>query len=185
MDDESGETGIEELSPLIDPAADKAARDAEFTLFYNNELPNLVGFLVVQGARPVIAAEVAQDAMIEAYRHWDRIDSPRSWVRTVASRRWWRRAEHDRAEVLREEPPEHAAWLSSEQSDEIENRHAFLALARSLPVAQRQVLAWTFDGYRPTEIAAVLGKPAATVRSLLRDARAALSTRYRTDGETP
>jgi RNA polymerase sigma-70 factor (ECF subfamily) len=45
-------------------------------------------------------------------------------------------------------------------------------------------MAWTYDGYRPTEIAAVLGKPPATVRSALREARIALRRTYRPDEET-
>jgi DNA-directed RNA polymerase specialized sigma24 family protein len=88
-------------------------------------------------------------------------------------------------EIPREEPPDHGAWLSQEASDEIETRHTFLILLRSLPAAQREVMAWTYDGYRPTEIAALLGKPPATVRSLLRDARAALVNRHRANEESP
>jgi hypothetical protein len=70
MDDDvaEGSGGIGASPPLINSAVDKAARDEEFTLFYGSELASLVGFLVVQGARPVIAAELAQDAMTEAYR---------------------------------------------------------------------------------------------------------------------
>jgi RNA polymerase sigma-70 factor (ECF subfamily) len=181
MTEEPAETHVDEISTLTDPHVDRTAQDAEFTLFYTGELARLVSFLVVQGARPAVAAEVAQDAMTEAYRHWDAIDSPRAWVRVVGSRTWWRRAESDRAEVPREVLPEHGAWLSQEASDDIENRHTFLGLLRGLPQAQREVMAWTYDGYRPTEIAALLGKPPATVRSLLRDARAALARTYRSD----
>lgn len=179
MTDEPAETRIEELAAPADPHADKAARDAEFTLFYTGELARLVSFLVVQGARPAVAAEVAQDAMTEAYRRWELIDTPRAWVRVVAARTWWRRAGTDRAEVLREELPERGAWLSREDSDDIESRHDLLAALRALPRAQREVMAWSFEEYRPTEIAAVLGKSPATVRSLLRDARAALARTYR------
>ncbi|QXJ22181.1 sigma-70 family RNA polymerase sigma factor [Actinomadura graeca] len=162
-----------------EPANDQAARDMEFAMFYKDDLPRLVAFLVVQGARPVVAAELAQDAMTEAYRQWDRIDAPRAWVRTVASRTWWRRAERDRAEVPHDELPEPGALLSEQESAEVENRHVFLAMVRELPLNQRQVMAWTYDGYRPTEIAALLGKDPATVRSALREARATLKKTLR------
>jgi DNA-directed RNA polymerase specialized sigma24 family protein len=45
-------------------------------------------------------------------------------------------------------------------------------------MSQRQVMAWTYDGYQPNEIAVVLGKPVTTVRSLLRHARASLRQAY-------
>lgn len=160
------------------------ARDVEFALFYLDDLAKLVGFLIVQGARPSAAADLAQDAMTEAYRQWDSIDAPRSWVRTVASRKWWRRAERDQMEVPYDVLPEPSALLSADESAEIESRHTFVTIVRSLTPAQRQVMAWTYDGYRPTEIAALLGKDPATVRSTLRDARAALKEKYRSTEES-
>jgi RNA polymerase sigma-70 factor (ECF subfamily) len=186
MDDEPADVGAadpEPRLPQLDPASDKALRDAEFTLFYA-DLPRLVGFLVVQGAHPNLAADIAQDAMTEAYRQWDHLDAPLAWVRTVASRRWWDRSRRDRIELPHEEIPEPGLLLSAEEAEEITHRHTFLALLHGLPPLQRQVMAWTYDGYRPTEIAAVLGKPPATVRSALREARIALRRTYRPDEET-
>jgi RNA polymerase sigma-70 factor (ECF subfamily) len=187
MVDEPADTGTTDegvSSPRLEPSADKEARDLEFALFYRSDMAKLVGFLIVHGARPAVAADLAQDAMTDAYRQWDTIDVPRAWVRTVASRKWWRRAERDQTEFLQDELPEPSPLLSAEESAEIENRHTFLALVRTLPLSQRQVMAWTYDGYQPTEIAALLGKDPATVRSTLRDARAALQTRYRPAEET-
>jgi RNA polymerase sigma-70 factor (ECF subfamily) len=184
MDDaEIGTTDPWAGVPQLERSADKAARDHEFAVFYLDDLTRLVGFLIVQGARPALATDLAQEAMTEAYRQWDMIDSPRAWVRTVASRAWWRTAERDQREVPHHYPPEPNRLLSDEQSDEIENRHAFLALVRRLPLSQRQVMAWTYDGYKPTEIAALLGKDPATVRSTLRAARNALRQEY--GEETP
>lgn len=64
--------------------------------------------------------------------------------------------------------------LPDELADEIVNRHVFLRLLGDLPEQQRTIIAWTYDGYRPTEIAGLLGMNPATVRSLLRDARTKL-----------
>jgi RNA polymerase sigma factor (sigma-70 family) len=188
MDSEAADVGTTapgQCPPQLEPSVDKAARDLEFTMFYTGDMPNLVGFLIVQGARPGVAADLAQDTMTEAYRRWDTIDAPRAWVRTVASRKWWRHAEHAQGEIPQNELPETRALLSAEESVEIENRHTFLAMVRRLPLNQRQVMAWTYDGYQPTEIAALLGKDPATVRATLRDARAALKKKYRPAGEAP
>jgi len=166
-------------------AAEKTARDLEFSLFYTEQMPRLVAFLIVQGARSSTAAEVAQDAMTEAYRQWDRLDNPRAWIRTVASRTWWRRIEQTRAEDLSDDLGDQVSAAAITELDEIENRYAFLAVLRSLPPGQQQVMAWIYDGYQPTEIAAMLRIPPATVRSRLRDARAALRKAFGSDEETP
>jgi RNA polymerase sigma factor (sigma-70 family) len=187
MDNEAADLGTTDLGtspPQPEPSVDKAARDLEFTLFYTSDMPRLVGFLIVHGARPDVAADLAQSAMTEAYRRWDTIDTPRAWVRTVASRQWWRRAESDQMEIPQDELPEPGVLLSVEESAEIENRHTFLTMVRSLRLRQRQVMAWTYDGYQPIEIAALLGKDPTTVRSALRDARAVLRKTYRPGKET-
>jgi RNA polymerase sigma factor (sigma-70 family) len=171
----------------LDPSnfPDKAARNLEFSLFYRDQLPRLVAFLMVQGARTAVAAEAAQEAMTEAYQAWDHIQTPRAWVRTTAARAWWRRNLKD----LREPPsggaPEPSPLLSPDEAAEIDVRHTFMRLLSTLPRAQREVMAWTFDGYSATEIGHLLGKEPATVRSLLRGARAALRASYQPDHELP
>ena len=50
-----------------------------------------------------------------------------------------------------------------------------LEAIKRLPPAQRRVMAWSFDGYSPAEIAAILGEDALTVRSNLRHARRQLA----------
>jgi RNA polymerase sigma-70 factor (ECF subfamily) len=188
MDDDEpeGTTGTSRAAPARpDSAAEPRPQDVEFALFYERGFVPLVAFLTVQGAKPWVATDIAQEAMIEAYRKWDTIDSPRSWVRTVASRKWWRRIERNEHEVSVDEPPEAPPLLSLQASAEIEVGHTFLAMVRDLPLNQRQVLAWTYDGYQPTEIAAQLNKDPATVRSALRDARAAMRKRHQPEQETP
>jgi RNA polymerase sigma-70 factor (ECF subfamily) len=55
-----------------------------------------------------------------------------------------------------------------------EEQRRVLSLLQQLPAAQRVVAALYYDGLSTEEIAAVSGKPAATVRSHLRHARRAL-----------
>lgn len=170
-------------SPLLDPVDEGFLRDSEFRLFHRAQMPRLVAFLMVQGAPADAAADVAQDAMIEAYRHWDDIDAPRAWVRLVATRGWGRRARRDRAEVPHDDLSSRVSLLSPDDVEAVEAHHTFLAMVRDLPELQRHVMAWTYDGYQPTEIAVFLGKNPATVRSALRDARETLRRRYRPGSE--
>ncbi|MGH3939483.1 MAG: sigma factor-like helix-turn-helix DNA-binding protein [Pseudonocardiaceae bacterium] len=66
--------------------------------------------------------------------------------------------------------------------ENFEASHEFLGwLARLSGHKQRQILVWTYDGATPAEIAAELGMHPATVRSTLRNARAALR-RLRAEG---
>lgn len=186
MDDEPSDVGTTrppDAPPRPDPEADKVARDVEFTLFYQDELASLIGFLMVYGVRSTAVADVAQEAMTEAYRSWDSIYSPRGWVRKVAVRNWLRRRDREQTEIAHDELPERKPVLSPSEAEEIENRHIFLALLGSLPPGQREVMAYAYDDFRPTEIAELAGKPPGTVRATLRDARASLKRRYTSPAE--
>ncbi|MFF7592985.1 RNA polymerase sigma factor [Kitasatospora purpeofusca] len=158
------------------------ARHGEFAYFYRTCLRRLVAFLMWQGAPAALAADLAQDTMVKAYERWDRIQSPEAWCRRVASRELVRAFSQveDSIEELALEPtsllpaPGHAAEWEDEQE--------ILRLLGGLPARQRQVLAWTLDGYTPTEIAAELGMRPAAVRASLFKARLAVSSRL-TDRE--
>lgn len=58
--------------------------------------------------------------------------------------------------------------------DSFEQRHHVLPLLEQLPSRQRQVMAWTYDGCTPTEIAEELKMNPEAVRSSLKKARATL-----------
>jgi len=160
--------------PPLDPAFDQAARDEEFRLFYPVEMPRLVGFLLVRGVEAWLAADIAQETMFAAYQRWNDIDAPRAWIRTVALRRAVRIVGQRHREEPTEDLPEPSGLLAQAEADEVVQRHNLVDRLGALPPAQREVMAFTFDGYQPTEIAGLLNKSAATVRSLLRQARATL-----------
>ncbi|MET8860609.1 sigma-70 family RNA polymerase sigma factor [Streptomyces sp. NPDC004579] len=159
-------------SEVEDRAAERAAVDAEFSAFYRNDFPRLVGFLILVGAGREDAVDAAQETMRTLYQKWREVRHPKAWARTTARRELIGvlRAlqEHDFGE-----PPESAAaFLVSDQAiweslgcDEV------LAILRELPSCQRQTLALTFDGFRPAEIAQILDVPASQVRGNLARAR--------------
>lgn len=164
--------------PELAPAA-----VAAYVTFYREFIPDLVGFLVWQGARLAEAAELAQEAMIEAHRSWSAIKYPRAWVKRVASRKYARLL------ATTEEPlePVNLSDLLCPSIDipEWEERHEVLRLLNLLPPRQRQVMAWTYDGYSPTEIAAELNISAEAVRTNLKRARRTLSAHLELLGERP
>lgn len=154
---------------------------AAFSTFYRTEIKHLVNFLLWMGASLADATNIAQDAMILVYKKWPSIRNHRAWARTVASREYGRqRFSHDIAtdpETLSLSPLLYA-------SDDIslwEQRHDVLQQVAELPERQRQVLAWTLDGFTPQEIAGELGITSDAVRASLRLARRAFSEQH--DGE--
>ncbi|ROO61867.1 RNA polymerase sigma-70 factor (ECF subfamily) [Micromonospora sp. Llam0] len=160
--------------PLVDVAA--------YSAFYRAEVKALVNFLLWMGAGLADATDIAQETMIEAYQSWPSIRHPRAWTRRVASRRYGRRQFGQ--EVITE--PELLSPLLSASADLCawEQRHDVLRLLAMLPWRQRQVMAWTFDGYQPQEIAVELEITPEAVRASLKLARRALAEHLRRAGES-
>lgn len=163
---------------------DQSAEIAEFSKFYLENVPRLTAFLISLGWSAPDAADCVQEALVSALPPvWATLTNPLAWCRLVAYRKAC-----DLARKRREEP----AW-DPEQSgcplvapdtnlDNLEHQHQFLQwLSRLNGDKQRAVLIWTYDGASPAEIAAALDMNPATVRSILRDARASLR-RFREEG---
>jgi RNA polymerase sigma-70 factor (ECF subfamily) len=55
-----------------------------FPEFYRQCAPGLVAFVQWLGAGIHEADDVAQETMARAYRSWESIEHPRTWIRTVA-----------------------------------------------------------------------------------------------------
>ncbi|WP_333767739.1 RNA polymerase sigma factor [Streptomyces sp. IBSBF 2435] len=150
------------------------AKDAAFSAFYRATVRALVGFLVSQGAGVHVAADIAQDTMLSAYKRWHTIDRPQAWVYKVASRALVRRIASCEEPV--EQVPEPTSLLADPDAIAAwEARHDLLPLLRSLPPRQRQVLAWTLSGFTPGDIAEQLGMNDDAVRASLYKARRAVA----------
>jgi RNA polymerase sigma-70 factor, ECF subfamily len=137
-------------------------------------------FLIVQDA--AAAEDIAQEAMLAAVRAIDRFDRRRPfrpWLHRIVVNRSldWVRARNRRAEVSSElAPATRAAPADAEHSEDLVAALAKLDSDERAVVVLRHVL-----GYRSSELAGVLGVPAATVRTRL--ARALQKLRSELDGE--
>jgi RNA polymerase sigma factor (sigma-70 family) len=165
---------VASASPREDgPASNECAGAAcglDFVAGYAKELPSLVWFVMSLGASPHDAADVAQSAFVEAFPTWVAIRHPRAWLRQVAGRIYYRRL--DRAELPLETIPECQGPISSATAVELRDEaQAVLAALADLPPKQRQVMAWSIDGFSPAEIASALGVDPASVRQNLAKAR--------------
>jgi RNA polymerase sigma factor (sigma-70 family) len=159
-----------------------AAHDAAFSCFYRGFLPTLVAFLRLQGVPLYEAADIAQETMIEAYQSWAKIQSPRAWARRVAARMWARRIANVAEDLVADVPEQGTSLLPIADVADWEQRHDVLQVLDGLPPRQRQVLAWTMDGYTPAEIADELNMSPEAVRASLLKARRALAAHPRLTG---
>jgi RNA polymerase sigma factor (sigma-70 family) len=145
-----------------------------FDSFFHQRFSRTVVLLVAMGASQADAEDATQEAMIPAWNQWDSIREPAAWVRTVAVRSYLRmvRTRGTQMVTLDESVPDPVRndGLGSFE----EEQRQVLRLLRALPSGQRAVTALYYDGLNCEEIAAVLGKTAATVRSNLRYARQSL-----------
>ncbi|WP_194838606.1 RNA polymerase sigma factor [Nocardia sp. XZ_19_369] len=159
-----------QLSPSV------VEQEVAFAAFYRESAPRLIGFLVLQGARPADAAEITQEVMIKLWRSWSVVTKPMAWARVTASRALARRMAAIEEDLIAEFGERSAVLAADSGIDEwIENNH-YYRLLRALPPRQRQVMVWTMEGYSSVEIAELLRLNPATVRSNLRKARRALAT---------
>ncbi|MFC7528721.1 RNA polymerase sigma factor [Actinoplanes sp. GCM10030250] len=162
-----------------------------FESFYQESFAGVVGLLLRLGADPHEAEDATQTAMIALMSRWDSVHDPAPWVRVVAKNTWLRSVSRARGTIPAGSAADVAETVPSDAAENPETRHsssleqrAALGLLRTLPLAQREVLALTFDGLQPSEIAAVTGKPAKIVRSNLTHARRRLRHRI-TDSPAP
>lgn len=154
-----------------------------FEAFYRREMPSLVAFAGVLSGSSA-ADDIAQEAMLAAYRRWDdvsHLDVPAAWVRRVCANRavsnLRRRAVEARALVrlgARREPGEPLG----------DEHEAFWSEVRRLSRRQAQVVAlhYIYD-LGVAEIAATLGCAEGTVKMHLSRGRAALAQRMQQSAE--
>jgi RNA polymerase sigma factor (sigma-70 family) len=152
-----------------------AARRASFDDFYAAELPRLVA--LARGLAPRhLAEDVAQEAMLVAYRRWREVsdlERPDLWVRRTCANlavSQFRRGMVELRVMARLAGRRQAPVELSEQSED------FWDAVQSLPRRQAQAAALRFVYDMPiADIAATLGTSEGTVKQHLRRGRTALA----------
>ncbi len=121
------------------------------------------------GAEQCTAEDAAQTAYAEAYTHWEEINRPQAWVRTVATRALLRARKATGA--TNQSVHRVVIHAGDDHADRIVERDLVLAALRTLPTRQREVMAWTIDGFKPEQIALELRTTPENVRKSLQRAR--------------
>lgn len=153
-----------------------------FDAFYRRERRGLVGLAFVLSGSRLAAEDLAQEALLTAYRNWDevgRLDQPIAWVRKVVA--------NSSFSFLRRVKAEARALGRAAIGDqwgalpELPGPSAELwAEVRRLPRRQTEAVAlYYIAGLTMAEIASVLGCSKETVNTHLRRARSTLARRLR------
>jgi DNA-directed RNA polymerase specialized sigma24 family protein len=141
---------------MIGSAPEPESRSDSFERFYRVEVVRLIRFLHSLGATCDGAWDISQNCFTTALLRWDSLTDPPKWIRTTAAREY-RRTQTRRADEL----PRmlRGGWeprpLFDKLSLRTEEARVFAAIA-SLPPRQAEVMALTYDGYKPKEIAEIL-----------------------------
>ena len=164
--------------PVFDPGDVVELASAEtFDSFYLRELPGLV-LLARALTGSAYADDVAQEAMLEAYRRWDDVrgfESPTGWVRRVCANKavsGLRRREVEARALLRWRAQRPMPVAMPGDAEE------FWCQVRRLPKRQAQSVAlfYLYD-LSVSEVAATLGCSQGSVKVHLSRGRAALAAR--------
>jgi RNA polymerase sigma-70 factor, ECF subfamily len=158
---------------------DRTQPGSTFEDFFRSEYRRVVGLALALCGRPVVAEELAQDAFVSAYRHWDQVrgyDDPGAWVRRVVV--------NLSTSALRRRSREVRALTRLASRRELDQAipagdDEFWTAVRALPRRQAQCVTLRYLEDRTTdEVAMILGIAAPTVRVHLHAARAALASRF-------
>jgi RNA polymerase sigma-70 factor, ECF subfamily len=159
---------------------------ADFDAFYRREFRDLVAFATAVQGRHAGAEDLVQEAMLAAYRRWDRLggyDSPRAWVRRVVLQRAMKVSKKQRNERLAHERSRRPGDLADAAPSPIDP--ALIATIAALPPQQRAVLALHYLADQSVrEIAESLGIAQGTVKAHLFKARLRLATTLESDDPT-
>jgi RNA polymerase sigma-70 factor (ECF subfamily) len=151
--------------------------EAPYDEFFRANFRLIVKVVMEYGARIDEAEDAAAQAAVEVFARWAEVRDPLAYAMKAALNSFYRSRQregesHRRAvrALLLSPGPDHDAVLVTGQE-----RSRVVGLLSALPTAQREVMAYTVDGFSPTEMAAMLGKTPEAVRANLRHARKRLS----------
>ncbi len=148
-------------------------RDEEFRAFYFGEAGRLKGIALLMTGDPGRAEELAQEALLRAYRAWPRIrrEDPGPYVRTALVNLC--RNEYRRRALDRRPPQQTASSVTPDDARIAEAMRVADALRALPPIRKAVIVLRYYEDLPEAEIARILDRPLNTVKS---DIRRALQT---------
>ena len=147
-----------------------------YPAFYRREYPKMVAIAAAVSGNRAIAEDLAQEAMLRAHRHWDRIERyerPGAWVRRATINLSLSAIKRQSAEMRR---LLRIAQPTTLPEPDIDDGHIWKAVA-TLPGKQRAAIALHYLEDRPIdEIASILEVSNATAHVHLHRGRQTLAS---------
>lgn len=157
-----------------------------FEEFARGEYPRLVGSLTLYCGDPLVAEELAQDALVRARERWRRVSAmaaPGAWIHRVAmnlAKSRFRRAAAERRAVRRLA----SQAATTDRDPRSEEGYVVREAVAALPPRQREaILLRYFLGYPVADAAAALGITEGSCKVLTHRALESLRTRLDVDQE--
>jgi RNA polymerase sigma-70 factor (ECF subfamily) len=162
--------------------AGPAVEAEAFEAFYLREYSAVVRLAYALSGSRLVAEDIAQEAFLRAFDHWERIQHPSAWVRKVAVRRAGRTV---RRRLLEARALARLVAGRGPAVAELPEQDAEVWRAvRALPRRQAQVVALRYVADASVaEIARTLDLAEGTVKAQLHRARQSLAVRLGTGGE--
>lgn len=152
-----------------------------YTEFFRGTNRDLRKFAMYVGATRDEAKDAAASALAEVLARWGQIDDPLAYAKRAVVSNFLKDKTRNLERTRRRMVERSAGTATGREDSRLtfwEDREWVMQMLRSLPAGQREVMAFVVDGFKPTEIAALLGKSPEAVRDRLRDARRRLEQRY-------
>jgi RNA polymerase sigma-70 factor (ECF subfamily) len=166
------------VAQVVIGTGDDSVPAVSFDDFYRAEYTRMVALCSGILGRRAGADDLVQDAMVEAYRRWDRLSSydlPSAWVRRVVVQRAAKAARKRHHEL---DAHQRVAALPAQQLPEGELDPELRAALVALPVQQRTVMALHYlQDLSVADIAGELGIAEGTVKTHLSRGRLRLAER--------
>jgi len=169
-------TKVDQSDEALLIAVAQGDRDA-FAWLFHRYAGKIKSYLIRLGAPPAAAEDLAQDAMLSAWRRAASYDPAKAkastWIFVVARNAWIDKLRRERVELAYGEMNAQADISQEEAPDEaaarIQQEEKVSTILETLSAEQRQVVQLSFFEERPhSEIAERLSLPLGTVKSRLR-----------------
>lgn len=147
----------------------------EFDDFYRDSFKSLMKTVMYAGATRHEAEDAVQDAMQELHRRWPEIEHPHAYARRAVRSSFLKIRDGERLRRRKEQAAAGDCENGTENGDQDltiwEDQQWVRQLLDSLPPRQREVMKFVCEGYKPKEIAQILGKTPNAVRQNLHAVR--------------
>jgi RNA polymerase sigma factor (sigma-70 family) len=154
-----------------------------FERFYRDNYGSLIRTLLTAGASQPEAEDAVAKTMVDVLQNWPEIERPLAYARKAAMSNFFKERSVDTQRVAKRltasEIPRNVD--SDAGLVRLEDREWIAQLFESLPRGQREVMAFVMDGLTSAEIASIIGKSPATVRSSIKFARGRLKVLLASD----